>query len=52
MLKIDLKTDKILHVHRFSENVAGPSSMLNDLVIDRKHGFIYIADSGLYVPDD
>jgi len=26
--------------------------MLNDLVIDRKHGFIYIADSGLYVPSD
>jgi len=47
---VNLKTDKIEYVYRFPEDIAGPTSMLNDLVIDKKNGFIYIADSSLYVP--
>jgi hypothetical protein len=26
--------------------------MLNDLVIDKKNGFIYITDTGNFVPDN
>lgn len=40
------------YVYRFPIEIAGSASMLNDLVIDKKNGFIYIADSGIYVQDD
>ncbi len=51
-MKINLKTDEIEYVHRFSYEVAGPYSMLNDLVIDNKNGLIYISDSSIYSPPD
>ncbi len=50
LVKINLNTDEIEYVHRFSFDVAGPYSMLNDLVIDKKNGFIYIPDSSIYSP--
>lgn len=39
-------------MHRFSPDIAGPTSFLNDLRIDKQRGFIYITDSGIYVNAD
>lgn len=49
---MNLTTNNIIHIHRFSEDIAGPTSFLNDLRIDNKNGFIYITDSGIYVNPD
>lgn len=48
LVKINLETNEIEHVHRFTQEEAGPDSFLNDLVIDQKHNFIYISDSNIF----
>ena len=40
---------KFIKINRFPEEIAGPTSMLNDLRIDKKAGFVYITDSGIFV---
>eukprot|EP01094_Clydonella_sp_ATCC50884_P023219 TRINITY_DN5515_c0_g1_i1.p1 TRINITY_DN5515_c0_g1~~TRINITY_DN5515_c0_g1_i1.p1 ORF type:complete len:293 (+),score=79.84 TRINITY_DN5515_c0_g1_i1:381-1259(+) len=56
LIILDIDSLKVLHVHEFSPHVAiPPESFLNDLVLDLKHGFVYISDAreqgGLIVYD-
>ncbi len=46
LLKIDLKTNRIVRTIYFDESVAPYTSYLNDVRIDTKKGYAYLTDSG------
>jgi len=45
VVKINLATNKIEHIYRFPQNVAGEDVYLNDIRIDNKNGFAYLTNS-------
>ncbi|MGE9296198.1 MAG: L-dopachrome tautomerase-related protein, partial [Puniceicoccales bacterium] len=46
LVKVDLANNVIERTYFFSPDVATPTSYLNDVRIDNRHGFAYISDSG------
>lgn len=45
VIKVNLKTNKVERIYRFPESVAGPTSYINDIRVDNKHGFAYMTSS-------
>jgi sugar lactone lactonase YvrE len=45
VVQIDLKTNQVKRIYRFSESVAGADSYLNDIRVDNQQGFAYITSS-------
>lgn len=49
LVRYDLKKNKILETIKIPNEIASyQASFLNDLVVDNKNGFVYIADSGIF----
>lgn len=46
LVAFDITTGKMVYRYDFPEKVAPIGTFLNDLAVDNKHGFIYIADIG------
>ena len=44
---VDLKTNKLVKTHTFKPEVAGPGSMLNDMVVAPDGRHLYISDCGI-----
>jgi sugar lactone lactonase YvrE len=47
LVKIDLKTNKVVRDIVFSDSVAPKKSYLNDVRVDTQNGFAFITDSGI-----
>lgn len=47
LLQVDLKTDKVVRVYSFDDDVAPPRSYLNDVRVDTAKNHAFITDSGL-----
>ncbi|MDX1451098.1 MAG: L-dopachrome tautomerase-related protein [Oleiphilaceae bacterium] len=47
LLAIDLNTMALVHEHRFSSDIAGLGSHLNDFQVDNSGRFIFIADASI-----
>ncbi len=45
VVKIDLKTNRIVKIYRFPDSVAGKKSYINDIRIDTHRGFAYLTSS-------
>jgi sugar lactone lactonase YvrE len=45
LVQIDLTTNKIKRIYTFPEKVAGPTTYINDIRLDRKNGFGYLTSS-------
>lgn len=51
LLAFELGTGRVAHRHVFPESQASLSaSFLNDLVVDRRRGLLYVTDSGVLLP--
>jgi sugar lactone lactonase YvrE len=49
LVRYDLKKEKVIESIKIPDNIASyQASFLNDLVVDNKNGFVYIADSGIF----
>ena len=46
LVRIDLRTDKVVRVYTFGGDVVKPDSYLNDIRIDTKRNIAYLTDSG------
>jgi sugar lactone lactonase YvrE len=42
IVKVDLKTNKIVRIYRFPKSVAGKESYINDIRVDNINGFAYL----------
>lgn len=47
LIKVDLKTNQVVQIIPFGENIAPKKSYLNDVRIDTKAGVAFITDSGI-----
>lgn len=45
LIEFDLKTNKIVKIYKFPEDVAGPKTYINDIRLDLKNGFGYMSSS-------
>lgn len=45
LIRVDLKTNTIKRIYRFSEHVVGPKTYINDIRLDNKNGFGYMSSS-------
>jgi sugar lactone lactonase YvrE len=49
LVRYDLKKNKVLETIKIPNEIASyEASFLNDLVVDNKNGYVYIADSGIF----